>query len=304
MRKIGAILVIFRDWRNCRSDAISAVNCRLSLFDRSESRNSWSRTSICRRVKEKSGGILASVILNWGKSGNVEIRQLLENLEKYVWTVWSLKPQNIEAKRKICEKTPFWLERVVCYEKNHWKSLPPGLFDAFSLEAEDILQIESSVKVSKGPRGENFPSNFELKNTERNNCKTSKSHFELKFNSLFLQILPGLESFCAYCAIGIGAIYLFQCSWFVAWLSIDQRRIEARRDGLIPCCLVHREWSKESSQSQENWARNCLNYWANLVKVKTFKVLFQLSPCTPFFSIFTKFFASWWKIQKWVDRRV
>ena len=89
---------------------------------------------------------------------------------------------------------------------------------------------------------------------------------------LCFQILPGLESFCAYCAIGIGAIYLFQCSWFVAWLSLDQRRIEARRDGLIPCCLVHKDWNPSTHKNQDNWTRNAFTYFANLVRNKIFKV--------------------------------
>ena len=35
-------------------------------------------------------------------------------------------------------------------------------------------------------------------------------------------ILPGLQSFCVCCAFAIGAIFLLQSSWFVAWLTIDQ----------------------------------------------------------------------------------
>ena len=103
----------------------------------------------------------------------------------------------------------------------------------------------------------------------KNRKKKTKS-FSLIF--LCFQILPGLESFCAYCAIGIGAIYLFQCSWFVAWLSLDQRRIEARRDGLIPCCLVHKDWNPSTHKNQDNWTRNAFTYFANLVRNKIFKV--------------------------------
>merc|ERR1719270_1510160 len=42
-------------------------------------------------------------------------------------------------------------------------------------------------------------------------------------------ILPGLKAFCLTCAIGIAAVYLLQVSWFVAWLLIDQKRIDGRR---------------------------------------------------------------------------
>ena len=53
-----------------------------------------------------------------------------------------------------------------------------------------------------------------------------------------ITILPGLKAFCLTCAIGITAVYLLQVSWFVAWLSIDQKRINSRRNGILPC-IVH-----------------------------------------------------------------
>jgi len=56
-----------------------------------------------------------------------------------------------------------------------------------------------------------------------------------------LTILPGLEAFCVSAAIGIGAIYLLQSSWFIAWFTIDQVRIEARRNAIFPMCIKHGE---------------------------------------------------------------
>ena len=53
-------------------------------------------------------------------------------------------------------------------------------------------------------------------------------------------ILPALKSFCIYAAVGIVATFIFQASFFVAWMSIDQRRIEANRNGCCPC-YVHPE---------------------------------------------------------------
>ncbi len=47
------------------------------------------------------------------------------------------------------------------------------------------------------------------------------------------------------CAIGIGAIYLLQASWFVAWFALDQRRVEALRDGFVPCIKVRRSTDLE-----------------------------------------------------------
>ena len=42
------------------------------------------------------------------------------------------------------------------------------------------------------------------------------------------QILAGLRYFCVSCALGIGAIYFLMITWFVAWMTIDQRRLEDR----------------------------------------------------------------------------
>ena len=54
-------------------------------------------------------------------------------------------------------------------------------------------------------------------------------------------VLPGLRSFCLYASVGIVSIYFFQCTFFVACLSLDQRRIEAQRNGCFPC-LKHKTW--------------------------------------------------------------
>ena len=54
--------------------------------------------------------------------------------------------------------------------------------------------------------------------------------------------MPGLQSFCVCTSIALASIYVLQLSWFTAWLALDERRKEARRDGLVPC-LLHREGS-------------------------------------------------------------
>ena len=74
--------------------------------------------------------------------------------------------------------------------------------------------------------------------------------------------------------------YFFYDSDFILYLrilffpifSIDQRRISKKQDGLIPCCMVHQEFGNSSNKGQENWAKNCLSFCANLVRIKAFKV--------------------------------
>ena len=68
------------------------------------------------------------------------------------------------------------------------------------------------------------------------------------------QILPGLKVFCISSAIAIAAIFILQASWFVAFLTLDQMRIEALRDGLFPCCLVHKDFDFEENSGKE-WSK-------------------------------------------------
>ena len=51
-------------------------------------------------------------------------------------------------------------------------------------------------------------------------------------------ILPALQSFCIYASVGIVATFVFQSSFFLACMTLDQRRIEGRRNGCCPC-YVH-----------------------------------------------------------------
>jgi len=50
--------------------------------------------------------------------------------------------------------------------------------------------------------------------------------------------MPGLQSFCVCTALSLGSIYILQVSWFLAWLSLDERRLTAGRDGCVPCVTL------------------------------------------------------------------
>ena len=51
----------------------------------------------------------------------------------------------------------------------------------------------------------------------------------------FFQKLPGLQSFCLYCTIGIFAVFVFQATLFVACVAIDLRRLQQNRNGFLVC---------------------------------------------------------------------
>ncbi|XP_023339853.1 patched domain-containing protein 3 isoform X2 [Eurytemora carolleeae] len=54
-------------------------------------------------------------------------------------------------------------------------------------------------------------------------------------------VLPGLASFCVYSAVSIFAIYALQVTHFVAWMSLDEKRMRAHRDGCL-CCVTHKNF--------------------------------------------------------------
>lgn len=55
-------------------------------------------------------------------------------------------------------------------------------------------------------------------------------------------VLPALRSFCIYAAVGVLTLYAFQATFFVAWFTYDQRRLEDKRNGLF-WCYKHKDWT-------------------------------------------------------------
>merc|ERR1712226_303915 len=88
-----------------------------------------------------------------------------------------------------------------------------------------------------------------------------------------ISIMPGLESFCVSTAFGLAAIFLLQITWFVAWMSLDEERVLARRDGVLPC-IIHKEESKGLScfPSRENsWSMGSI--YGHLLNSRVFKAI-------------------------------
>ncbi|KAK7065466.1 Patched domain-containing protein 3 [Halocaridina rubra] len=62
-------------------------------------------------------------------------------------------------------------------------------------------------------------------------------------------VLPALRSFCIFASVGIATVYFFQATFFVAWFSLDQRRLEERRFGFFWLKTVSESWTpNECSQ--------------------------------------------------------
>ena len=70
---------------------------------------------------------------------------------------------------------------------------------------------------------------------------TSMTDF-LAFGIGATSALPALANFCAYSAFSICAVFLNMASFFLACLVIDQRRIDAKRDGIFCCFKKDKYW--------------------------------------------------------------
>ena len=62
--------------------------------------------------------------------------------------------------------------------------------------------------------------------------------------------MPGLASICVTTSMALGAIFLLQITWFIAWMTLDERRVAAKRNGALPC-ITHKEDGKSKGSPQK-----------------------------------------------------
>ncbi len=85
----------------------------------------------------------------------------------------------------------------------------------------------------------------------------------------FKQIFPGLRSFCVASSIAMAVVYLLQITWFVAWATLDEKRIREKRDGILPC-LTLETWERE--RDERGWLKIAFGKVAVIQKTLVFKV--------------------------------
>lgn len=86
-----------------------------------------------------------------------------------------------------------------------------------------------------------------------------------------ITILPSLESFCLYAAIGVFFIYIYVTTFIVAIFTIDEHRILANRNALVPC-IAHKAQPKLWCDAN---LMNRLVKWAytNIIMTKAGKIV-------------------------------
>ncbi|XP_071520862.1 patched domain-containing protein 3-like [Panulirus ornatus] len=85
-------------------------------------------------------------------------------------------------------------------------------------------------------------------------------------------VLPALRSFCIYSAIGILTLYIFQATFFVAWFTLDQTRLEDKRNGLI-WCYKHKNWTPNQCSQYEICQTFFDKIYSKVLLMKPVKVL-------------------------------
>lgn len=83
-------------------------------------------------------------------------------------------------------------------------------------------------------------------------------------------VLPALKSFCLYASVGIVAIYWFQCTFFVAFMTLDQKRLESHRNGCCPC-YQHKEYTPNVI-ARRNISQSIFEAYGNFLMKKSTKI--------------------------------
>ncbi|XP_076246094.1 patched domain-containing protein 3 isoform X2 [Calliopsis andreniformis] len=66
-------------------------------------------------------------------------------------------------------------------------------------------------------------------------------------------ILPSLQSFCIYASIGVLLTFLFQITFYVAFFTLDARRIESKRNSILPW-IIHENFTEKFVSPQDESA--------------------------------------------------
>lgn len=76
--------------------------------------------------------------------------------------------------------------------------------------------------------------------------------------------MPILSSFCVFCAVGMLSLFVIQATFFPACLCLDQKRIRAGRDGVVPC-YTHKNYKPNRFSNVEILEPFFKKVWARLL---------------------------------------
>ncbi|XP_011688297.1 PREDICTED: uncharacterized protein LOC105450244 [Wasmannia auropunctata] len=83
-----------------------------------------------------------------------------------------------------------------------------------------------------------------------------------------IYILPTFRSFCIYAAVGIFVTLLLQITFFIACFTLDAKRIEQKRNGILPC-IVHENFAPKSSDMSSAFSWKLINFLYSRILLTT-----------------------------------
>ena len=83
--------------------------------------------------------------------------------------------------------------------------------------------------------------------------------------------IPSLTSFCIYASFGILFIYFYQTTFFLAWFSLDERRLQDSRDACI-CCWKRENWEPNDC-SQNSVMTKLFSKFGDLLSIFAVKII-------------------------------
>ena len=83
--------------------------------------------------------------------------------------------------------------------------------------------------------------------------------------------MPGLQSFCVCTA-------LLQITWFVAWMSLDEKRIAVGRNGCLPCIVP--EILDKSATKKKHFGELIFKKYNQMLYSLTYKVVIAICALT------------------------
>ncbi|KAK0173536.1 hypothetical protein PV328_006715 [Microctonus aethiopoides] len=89
-------------------------------------------------------------------------------------------------------------------------------------------------------------------------------------------ILPSLESFCIYAAVGVLVTFLLQVTFFVAFFTLDVKRMENKRNGMFPC-IKHDNYEPNKINERQKKFRNAMRWvYSNIILTTPGKIIIVL----------------------------
>ncbi|XP_071117818.1 NPC intracellular cholesterol transporter 1-like isoform X1 [Haliotis cracherodii] len=85
-------------------------------------------------------------------------------------------------------------------------------------------------------------------------------------------VIPALSAFCIYAALGILALYVLQSTFFVACLSLDQKRRESHRNACI-CCYKHKDYRPNGCSQRSFMPKFMEKYYGRALMKLPVKIL-------------------------------